>query len=78
MQMRPTTALVLRTQPGVPAAPSVALLAAQKLGLRAAVIEFDPVYVDVICQRFYDTTGETPTHADTGDAFPLKEKSGAS
>lgn len=54
------------------------LLAAQKLGLRAAVIEFDPVYVDVICQRFYDTTGETPTHADTGDAFPLKEKSGAS
>lgn len=51
------------------------LLAAHKLGLRAAVIELDPTYVDVICQRFYDTTGETPIHADTGQAFPVTEKS---
>ncbi len=42
--------------------------AANQLGWEKIAV----VYVDD------DATGETPTHADTGDAFPLKEKSGAS
>lgn len=42
------------------------LLAADKIGRRAALIEFDPAYVDVILRRFKERTGIAPILAATG------------
>lgn len=42
------------------------LLAADKVGRRAALIEFDPAYVDVILRRFEERTGIAPILAATG------------
>lgn len=42
------------------------LLAADKIGRRAALIEFDPAYVDVILRRFEERTGIAPILAATG------------
>lgn len=36
------------------------LIAANDLGRRAALIELDPRYVDVICRRYQEHTGDTP------------------
>lgn len=45
------------------------LLAAEKTGRRARLIELDPVYVDVAVRRWQDMTGEAAVHADTGERF---------
>lgn len=49
------------------------LIAAERLGMCARLVELDPKFVDVICQRYYDFTGRVPVHAGTGDAFPVKK-----
>lgn len=36
------------------------LIAANDLGRRAALIELDPRYVDVICRRYQQHTGDQP------------------
>jgi DNA modification methylase len=43
-----------------------ALMAANQLGMRAAVVELDPRYVDVICRRWQEHTGDKPVLAATG------------
>jgi DNA modification methylase len=45
------------------------LIAAQRLGRHARLMEMDPVYCDVIVQRWQDFTGQTAYHADTGQPF---------
>jgi len=45
------------------------LLAAEKVGRRAAGIELDPVYVDVTIRRWQRATGRDARHADTGATF---------
>lgn len=47
------------------------LLACEKVGRRAAVIELDPGYVDVACQRFLKMTGRTATLAETREGFDV-------
>lgn len=46
------------------------LIACEKTGRRARLIELDPKYVDVIVRRWQDWTGKTAVHAVTGMAFP--------
>jgi DNA modification methylase len=46
------------------------LIACEKTGRRARLIELDPKYVDVIVRRWQDWTGKTAVHAATGAAFP--------
>ena len=36
--------------------------------MRAAVVELDPKYVDVICRRFQEHTGTKPVLQSTGQA----------
>lgn len=43
------------------------LIAANDLGRRAALIELDPRYVDVICRRYQEHTGDVPVLAATGE-----------
>ena len=45
------------------------LLAAEKTGRRAAIMELDPAYVDLTIRRFQKLTGEEVTHAETGLTF---------
>ena len=45
------------------------LIAAERSGRRARLVELDPKYVDVIVQRWQDRTGSTATHAQTGESF---------
>ncbi len=45
------------------------LLAAEKTGRRARLIEFDPVYVDVAIRRWQEMTGESAVHSVTGQTF---------
>jgi len=47
------------------------LIAADRLGMCARLMELDPRFVDVICARYADYTGRMPVHAVTGEAFPL-------
>jgi len=44
------------------------LIAAHRLGMRAAVVELEPRYVDVICRRFQEFAGTLPVLASTGEA----------
>ena len=37
------------------------LIAAEQTGRAARLIELDPKYVDVICRRWQEHTGQTPT-----------------
>jgi DNA modification methylase len=46
------------------------LIAAERTGRRARVIELDPVYVDTSIQRWQRLTGGTALHADSGQLFP--------
>jgi DNA modification methylase len=46
------------------------LIACEKTGRRARLIELDPKYADVIVRRWQDWTGKTAVHAATGLAFP--------
>jgi DNA modification methylase len=45
------------------------LIAAERTGRRARLVELDPKYVDVIVQRWQKITGGSATHATTGQAF---------
>ena len=49
------------------------LLAAEKTGRRACVIELDPLYVDVAIRRWQALTGKEAVHAGTGEAFATRE-----
>jgi hypothetical protein len=42
------------------------LIAAEKSGRNARLIELDPKYVDVIVQRWEQFTGQQAIHAETG------------
>lgn len=46
------------------------LIAADRLGMSARLMELSPRFVDVICQRYWDYTGRRPVHAVTGKPFP--------
>ena len=46
------------------------MIAAERAGRRARLIELDPKYVDVIIQRWQQSTGGSVRHADTGELFP--------
>lgn len=46
------------------------LMAAERLGMSARLMELSPNYVDVIVRRWQQYTGKTATHAVTGAAFP--------
>ena len=43
------------------------MIAAHMEGRRAALVELDPRYVDVICRRFEEATGIVPVRASTGE-----------
>ncbi|MEH6835444.1 site-specific DNA-methyltransferase [Falsihalocynthiibacter arcticus] len=45
------------------------LLAAEKTGRRARLIELDPLYVDVAIRRWQEMTGEKAAHAQTDETF---------
>ena len=45
------------------------MIAAERAGRRARLIELDPKYVDVIVQRWQDLTGGIAAHAVTGQPF---------
>ena len=45
------------------------LIAAQKSGRRARLIEYDPAYCDVILRRFEATTGDRATLAENRQSF---------
>ena len=45
------------------------LIAAEKLGCSAFLMELDPCYVDVIVRRWQEFTGKQATHATTGATF---------
>lgn len=45
------------------------LLAAERTGRRARLIEIDPAYVDVSIRRWQDITGNDAIHRDTGITF---------
>lgn len=45
------------------------MIAAEKHGRHARLMELDPKYCDVIVKRWQDFTGQQAVHAETGDAF---------
>jgi len=45
------------------------MIAAEKSGRRARLVELDPGYCDVVVRRWMDFTGSSATHAVTGEAF---------
>lgn len=45
------------------------LLAAEKTGRRARLIELDPLYVDVAIRRWQEMTGKQAIHATTGETW---------
>jgi DNA modification methylase len=45
------------------------LIAAEKHGAQAFIMEFDPRFVDVIIKRWQDFTGKIAVHAETGQPF---------
>lgn len=46
------------------------LIAAERLGRTCYGIEIEPRYVDVICRRYYNETGDVPVNQD-GKEFPV-------
>jgi hypothetical protein len=51
-------------------APTIrSLIAAEKTGRHASLIELDPKYVDVIVRRWQDFTGETAVLESSGQSF---------
>jgi len=50
------------------------LLAAERTGRRARLIELDPAYVDVAIRRWQAMTGRTASHADTQAPFAAREE----
>lgn len=53
------------------------LLAAEKTGRRARLIELDPLYVDVIIRRWQDLTGKEARLAATGESFAERKRRAA-
>lgn len=53
------------------------LLACHGTGRRAALLELDPIYADVILRRWFEHTGIAPKHAVTGVEFPSVERPAA-
>jgi len=51
-----------------------ALIAAEKTGRRAAVLELEPRYVDLVIARWQALTGERARHAETGLSFEAAGK----
>jgi len=45
------------------------MIAAERSGRRARLVELDPKYVDVIVQRWQEATGGSAIHATTGQSF---------
>ena len=45
------------------------MIAAERAGRRARLVELDPRYVDVIVRRWQETTGGSAVHAATGQSF---------
>ena len=45
------------------------MIAAERSGRRARLLELDPKYVDVIVQRWQEATGGSAIHATTGQSF---------
>lgn len=53
------------------------LIAAERTGRRAAVMELDPIYASVILQRFANVTGISPVNVATGQIVgPRRRKAG--
>ena len=50
------------------------LIAAEKTGRRARVLELDPLYCDTIIRRWQTVTGKRAQHADTGLRFEEMEE----
>jgi DNA modification methylase len=48
------------------------LLAAEKTGRKARLIELDPLYVDVAIRRWQAMTGQEAVHAATGETFAAR------
>lgn len=46
------------------------LIAADRQGLYARLVECDPAHADTICRRYWQYTGRRPVHAITGAEFP--------
>ena len=46
------------------------MVAADRLGMVARLMELDPRFVDVICVRYFMLTGRVPVNAETGESFP--------
>ena len=46
------------------------LIAADRLGMCARLMELEPRFVDVIVRRWQDYTGRRAVHALTGEEFP--------
>lgn len=52
------------------------LIAAERLGMKARLIEMAPTYVDVIVRRWQSYTGLRAVHAATGALFPQEDDHG--
>jgi DNA modification methylase len=50
------------------------LIAAEKTGRRARIIEYDPAYCDTIIRRWEAYTGRDAVHVATGSAFAALEE----
>jgi DNA modification methylase len=50
------------------------LLAAEKTGRKARLIELDPLYVDVAIRRWQEMTGKAAVHAVTGETFEARAR----
>jgi DNA modification methylase len=50
------------------------LIAAEKTGRRARLIELDPLYCDVIVRRWQKLTGKAAVHEGTGETFADREQ----
>jgi len=53
------------------------LIAAERTGRRARVIELDPIFVDASIERWQRLTGGTALHADSGRPFARSDNPGA-
>lgn len=49
------------------------LIAADRLGMQARIMELEPKYCDVICHRYYHITGRVPINEATGKPFPFDD-----
>ena len=49
------------------------MIAADMIGMVSRSMELDPKFVDVQAQRYFEWTGRVPTHAVTGEQFPVKK-----